>query len=212
MLRLTGVTHLRSRRELLLPPQDLVVGPQAVLISALDSGVGATLTLLGSALRTCRPRPLALHGMLQPGTSSTMHTTFTSTPTNRLVPYACRHDTQQSHQDVRQRSQALQSASGSSRRSVDVSRRHVLLGLVSGLALSSSSSQAVAGLIDEQQADKVFESANQSVVSIADYKVSNGTETSEGTGSGFVWDTYGHVVTNYHCIASLATDRLGAQV
>ncbi len=93
-----------------------------------------------------------------------------------------------------------------------VSRRHALLGVLSSLAFSLKSQEASAGLIDEKQADKVFQSASQSVVSIADYKIANGTETSEGTGSGFFWDTHGHVVTNYHCVSKFATDRIGAQV
>ena len=91
-------------------------------------------------------------------------------------------------------------------------RRHALSGLFVTFFLGCIPQQATAGLIDEQQADKVFESASQSVVSIADYKVDRGDETSEGTGSGFFWDSYGHVVTNYHCVAKFATDRLGAQV
>ncbi|CAM8987986.1 unnamed protein product [Rhodiola kirilowii] len=33
----------------------------------------------------------------------------------------------------------------------------------------------------------------------------------EGTGSGFIWDKYGHIVTNYHVIAKLATDQYGRQ-
>lgn len=33
----------------------------------------------------------------------------------------------------------------------------------------------------------------------------------EGTGSGFVWDKAGHIVTNYHVIAKLATDQSGLQ-
>ncbi|XP_026665825.2 protease Do-like 5, chloroplastic isoform X4 [Phoenix dactylifera] len=31
----------------------------------------------------------------------------------------------------------------------------------------------------------------------------------EGTGSGFVWDKTGHIVTNYHVVAKLATDKSG---
>lgn len=31
----------------------------------------------------------------------------------------------------------------------------------------------------------------------------------EGTGSGFVWDKDGHIVTNYHVVAKLATDSTG---
>ncbi|GBG71034.1 hypothetical protein CBR_g8333 [Chara braunii] len=34
----------------------------------------------------------------------------------------------------------------------------------------------------------------------------------EGTGSGFVWDTFGHIVTNYHVIAKLAADTSGRRV
>lgn len=92
------------------------------------------------------------------------------------------------------------------------SRRSVFFGLLSTLSLSQCTAQAVAGLIDEQQADKVFEIANPSVVAIEDYRTSTSSDISEGTGSGFIWDTYGHVVTNYHCIAKLATDKAGSQV
>lgn len=68
--------------------------------------------------------------------------------------------------------------------------------------LSSTFESAQASLIDEQQADDVFSKAGQSVVSIADYKVNGQQEEAEGTGSGFLWDTYGHVVTNYHVVAA----------
>ncbi|KAJ0960128.1 hypothetical protein J5N97_000101 [Dioscorea zingiberensis] len=33
----------------------------------------------------------------------------------------------------------------------------------------------------------------------------------EGTGSGFIWDKFGHIVTNYHVVAKLATDQTGLQ-
>ncbi|XP_057429802.1 protease Do-like 5, chloroplastic isoform X2 [Lotus japonicus] len=33
----------------------------------------------------------------------------------------------------------------------------------------------------------------------------------EGTGSGFIWDKFGHIVTNYHVVAKLATDTSGLQ-
>ncbi|MED6183350.1 Protease Do-like 5, chloroplastic [Stylosanthes scabra] len=33
----------------------------------------------------------------------------------------------------------------------------------------------------------------------------------EGTGSGFIWDQFGHIVTNYHVVAKLATDTSGLQ-
>lgn len=92
------------------------------------------------------------------------------------------------------------------------SRRSIIAGLLSTVAFNQCSEQAIAGLVDGQQADRVFTTANQSVVAIADYKTNNSSEVSEGTGSGFIWDTYGHVVTNYHCIAKLATDKAGSQV
>ncbi|XP_014517700.1 protease Do-like 5, chloroplastic [Vigna radiata var. radiata] len=33
----------------------------------------------------------------------------------------------------------------------------------------------------------------------------------EGSGSGFIWDTFGHIVTNYHVVSKLATDTSGLQ-
>lgn len=33
----------------------------------------------------------------------------------------------------------------------------------------------------------------------------------KGTGSGFVWDKFGHIVTNYHVVSALATDNSGLQ-
>lgn len=82
-------------------------------------------------------------------------------------------------------------------------RRQACSSLSSAVLLLGLHTQPVqAGLIDEQQADNVFSIAGQSVVSIADYKVSGGQEEAEGTGSGFLWDTFGHVVTNYHVVAA----------
>ena len=53
---------------------------------------------------------------------------------------------------------------------------------------------------------KLFEDASNSVVFITtsklyrDYFSRDITETPQGTGSGFVWDKQGHVITNYHVI------------
>ncbi len=122
-----------------------------------------------------------------------------------------RYDGEQQRPSICQ-NQTLEAMSADFATNSQLCRRQALLGLLGGLTLSLQPPAALAGLIDERQADKVFESANQSVVSIADYKVANGNEVSEGTGSGFMWDTYGHIVTNYHCVAKFATDRIGAQV
>ena len=82
-------------------------------------------------------------------------------------------------------------------------RQAISSSLAAALAiLSDTFEPAHAGLIDEQQADDVFSTAGQSVVSIADYKVSGNQEEAEGTGSGFLWDRFGHVVTNYHVVAA----------
>ncbi len=58
----------------------------------------------------------------------------------------------------------------------------------------------------------MFEQAYRSVVCLADFKVFAGAETSEGIGSGVVWDKLGHLVTNYHCVALRARDTTGTQV
>ncbi|EPS70461.1 hypothetical protein M569_04300, partial [Genlisea aurea] len=49
------------------------------------------------------------------------------------------------------------------------------------------------------------------VVFIEDVELSKNGEGGkvEGTGSGFIWDTFGHIVTNYHVVSKLATDRTG---
>uniref|UniRef100_A0A0D9Y1H4 Protease Do-like 5, chloroplastic n=1 Tax=Leersia perrieri TaxID=77586 RepID=A0A0D9Y1H4_9ORYZ len=79
--------------------------------------------------------------------------------------------------------------------------------------------------IDESRVVRLFQEASPSVVFIKDLVVGrnsaresgklqaeggdDGEEegaTVEGTGSGFVWDTAGHIVTNYHVVAKLAGD------
>lgn len=66
--------------------------------------------------------------------------------------------------------------------------------------------------MDEENADKVFQSAFPSVVSIVNSRRQGNADIEEGTGSGLVWDKQGHIVTNYHCIAQLAKDKFGTQV
>jgi S1-C subfamily serine protease len=59
---------------------------------------------------------------------------------------------------------------------------------------------------DESATISIFESASRSVVYITTLKrvverwTRNVREVPSGTGSGFVWDEHGHVVTNYHVI------------
>ncbi|KAI3853363.1 hypothetical protein MKX03_026371 [Papaver bracteatum] len=73
----------------------------------------------------------------------------------------------------------------------------------------------------EERVVQVFEKASPSVVFIKDLELvkTSGKSTNEeeesakveGTGSGFIWDKSGHIVTNYHVIAKLATDTTGLQ-
>ncbi|MED6183352.1 Protease Do-like 5, chloroplastic, variant 3 [Stylosanthes scabra] len=81
----------------------------------------------------------------------------------------------------------------------------------------------------QQQEDllvHLFEETSPSVVFIKDIELSEVPTPSsnqvmmlnedayakvEGTGSGFIWDQFGHIVTNYHVVAKLATDTSGLQ-
>ncbi len=60
---------------------------------------------------------------------------------------------------------------------------------------------------DEQNTIEIFEQASPAVVYISTSKqvvdpwTKNVMKASQGTGSGFVWDSLGHVVTNHHVIA-----------
>ena len=63
---------------------------------------------------------------------------------------------------------------------------------------------------DEQSTIEIFERSKASVVYIStrervyDYWTRNVTSVPRGTGSGFVWDDQGHIVTNLHVIAGAA--------
>ncbi|KAL2979957.1 hypothetical protein AAZX31_13G201600 [Glycine max] len=80
----------------------------------------------------------------------------------------------------------------------------------------------------QQQEDhlvQLFQDASLSVVFIKDLELTKVPKSSskgamlnddedakvEGTGSGFIWDKFGHIVTNYHVVAKLATDTSGLQ-
>lgn len=69
----------------------------------------------------------------------------------------------------------------------------------------------------------LFQETSPSVVFIKDLELAKGSDDStkvladdlnakvQGTGSGFIWDKFGHIVTNYHVVAKLATDNSGLQ-
>ena len=59
---------------------------------------------------------------------------------------------------------------------------------------------------------EVFSVVAPSVVTIQDIATVQGRDVEEGVGSGFVWDKYGHIVTNSHVINQVAKDQTGTQV
>ncbi|MCO5560670.1 hypothetical protein L7F22_014287 [Adiantum nelumboides] len=80
----------------------------------------------------------------------------------------------------------------------------------------------VQSLEDYQLIKMIFQEATRSVVCIKDVEVLSPGSASmistndegisvEGTGSGFIWDKFGHIVTNYHVVAKLAKDTTGKQ-
>ncbi|HXD87543.1 MAG TPA: trypsin-like peptidase domain-containing protein [Urbifossiella sp.] len=60
---------------------------------------------------------------------------------------------------------------------------------------------------EETEANQVFESVKDSVVNVDTMLLQRGTlhisERQTGTGSGFVWDADGRIVTNYHVVQAL---------
>jgi S1-C subfamily serine protease len=62
---------------------------------------------------------------------------------------------------------------------------------------------------DEQEAVSLFERVKDSVVNVDVVMVQQGdwgdqtTERQTGSGSGFIWDTHGRIVTNYHVVADV---------
>ncbi len=71
---------------------------------------------------------------------------------------------------------------------------------------------------DERQTIRLFEEAAPSVAFITtrvrrvDYFSRNVFEVPSGTGSGFLWDDQGHVVTNFHVVQDVAERRGSAKV
>uniref|UniRef100_A0A803QEL1 Reverse transcriptase domain-containing protein n=1 Tax=Cannabis sativa TaxID=3483 RepID=A0A803QEL1_CANSA len=79
---------------------------------------------------------------------------------------------------------------------------------------------------DELQLEEDRIETSPSVVFIKDIEIDKNLNTSEkeevllkednstkieGTGSGFIWDKFGHIVTNYHVVSKLITDTTGLQ-
>lgn len=69
-------------------------------------------------------------------------------------------------------------------------------------------SESVTRIQDEQNTIDIFDSVapatvfvNQSQV-VRDWRTARATEVPTGSGSGFIWDKAGHIVTNFHVIAS----------
>ncbi|MBA3274073.1 MAG: trypsin-like peptidase domain-containing protein [Chthoniobacterales bacterium] len=69
---------------------------------------------------------------------------------------------------------------------------------------------------DEKSTIELFQKSSPSVVFITTLRIERSLASpsviAEGTGSGFIWDTAGHVVTNYHVIAGLKNVGTVAQV
>ncbi|CAA0832312.1 Protease Do-like 5- chloroplastic [Striga hermonthica] len=78
---------------------------------------------------------------------------------------------------------------------------------------------------EENRVVRIFQENLSSVVFIKDIELAkvpkstseNGVADEEnakveGSGSGFIWDDFGHIVTNYHVVSKLATDRSGLQL
>ncbi|KAI3800754.1 hypothetical protein L1987_28848 [Smallanthus sonchifolius] len=111
-------------------------------------------------------------------------------------------------------------------------RTLIFTAVTSYLQLSPNSPilSAIAQQLDEYQEEedrvvRLFQETSPSVVFIKDLEIVDNPKNSdevvmvddekaivEGTGSGFIWDKFGHIVTNYHVVEKLATDQFGRQI
>ena len=81
----------------------------------------------------------------------------------------------------------------------------LIMTILFSLTFSSVAFAESALLEVERKTIELYRSALPSVVNVSNLKVSQNyfheaTEVPQGAGSGFVWDTQGHVVTNYHVV------------
>ncbi|TXG47956.1 hypothetical protein EZV62_027250 [Acer yangbiense] len=81
----------------------------------------------------------------------------------------------------------------------------ILMQIGSLLACSCETSPSVVSIQDLELANNRKSTSNE-VLPIDDENAKV-----EGKGSGFIWDKFGHIVTNYHVVAKLATDKSGSQ-
>src|SRR4051812_22204814 len=77
--------------------------------------------------------------------------------------------------------------------------------LLFAACLSLSSTASAALLPDEENTIGVFKEASASVVYVTNIAVGQNLFMDEfaipqGSGSGFIWDREGHIVTNYHVV------------
>ncbi|WOG84955.1 hypothetical protein DCAR_0104141 [Daucus carota subsp. sativus] len=115
-----------------------------------------------------------------------------------------------------------------------VTRRKALIFTATSLVSTPFSFQLLANAQQQEDEDtldqeedrvvQLFEETSPSVVFIKDLEIVKKPKSSdevvmiddelakvEGTGSGFIWDKFGHIVTNYHVISKLAMDSGGLQ-
>ncbi|KAL5716287.1 Protease Do-like 5 [Ranunculus cassubicifolius] len=131
----------------------------------------------------------------------------------------------------------VQSSSSPSRSATRLSCLHTIITrrnsiLIASTILTCSSfhtAKALDNLLNndefQQQEDRIiqlFQETSPSVVLIKDIELDKNSINEvtlpddenvkvEGTGSGFIWDKAGHIVTNYHVIEKLATNASGLQ-
>ncbi|XP_024545117.1 protease Do-like 5, chloroplastic isoform X1 [Selaginella moellendorffii] len=105
-----------------------------------------------------------------------------------------------------------------------VARRSLLMGSLAMLQVANPRRAFGRNARDNRDEDQefeirtmqLFESTTRSVVAIQDLDLSSNVAAVDmddgeiqGIGSGFVWDRFGHIVTNYHVISKIAKDTSG---